>query len=305
MNHCGRSFVSRARPGFVGLLIGLASVSMPAAGAGATSAEQPAAELKKRYEAATAALGKSEFGRPLLLESSDADNKVRGEVLAVMDQPLSRLRGALEAPDRWCEILLVTPSVAGCHAEKESLSVRLARRYDQASKDAFAASFAFKPTASSPDYVSVELAADKGPVGTSKYRIEVEAMALDAQRSVLRMAYSYHYGLKASLATKAYLATKGGDKVGFSRAGNGGDPQVLVGGMRGSVERNAMRYYLAIETNVAQGDAKESASRFTTSLDAWLSAIGRYPRQLKETDPELYRRVKREQFATTKVARND
>lgn len=304
MNRCSCSLVSRARPAFVGMLVGLVSASMPvAAAAPASTAANPADKLHQRYEAATAALGKSAFGRPLLLESSDADNKVRGEVLAVMDQPLSRLRSALEAPERWCEILLVTPSVAGCSAEKESLSVRLARRYDQAPKDAFAASFAFTPTASTPDYVAVELAANTGPVGTTKYRIEVEAMALDAKRSVLRMAYSYRYGLKASLATKAYLATKGGDKVGFSPADSRGDPEVLVGGMRGSIERNAMRYFLAIETNVAQGDAKERASRFTASLDAWLSAIGRYPRQLKETDPDTYRRVKREQFATV-VARN-
>ncbi len=277
------------------------------AAADAGSAEARAKVLRSRHSAAQSALATSEFGRPLILKSSDADNKVRGEVLAVIDQPMSRLRSALTDPNRWCEILLLTPSIAGCRAQQGSpitLAVRLARRYDQDAKDAFAASFAYTPVASTLDYFAVELDADKGPVGTTKYRIEVEGLALDGGHSVLRMSYSYRYGLKASLATKAYLATKGGDKVGFTRESPDGDPNVLIGGMRGSVERNAMRYYLAIETNVAQGDSAEPLARFEASLDAWLSAIGRYPRQLKETDADIYRRAKREQFAT-RLTRND
>ena len=258
--------------------------------------------LKKRYEAASAELAKNDFGRPLELQSSDKDSRVSGEVLARLDQPLPALRAALEDPHRWCEIMLLTPSISQCTAQdgkSAQLQVRLARRYDQAPKDGVKAQFAFHPKSTGDaHYSAVELDADKGPMGTSAYRIEVEALALDEKRSVLRMAYSYRYGLKASLATKAYLATKGGDKVGFTRIDDPADKDARIGGMRGSVERNAMRYYLAIEAHVAE--SKEGATpsqRATASLDRWLETIAKFPRQLAEPDPDAYRRVKRERLA--------
>lgn len=266
-----------------------------------TAAEGGADALRQRYEAASAEMKKSDFGRPMVLASSDADSRVRGEVLALIDQPLPALSKALQDPRRWCEIMLLTPSISRCEAQTGAdahLAVRLSRKYDQPPDKGIPARFAFHPQKTSDDrYTAVQLDADKGPVGTSDYRIEVEALALDDRQSVLRMAYSYRYGLKASLATKAYLATKGGDKVGFTRV-DGGKGDQRVGGMRGSVERNAMRYYLAIEANVAQAKADEAAaSRLTASLDRWLDAIAHFPRQLAEPDPTAYRRVKKELFA--------
>jgi len=50
---------------------------------------------------------------------------------------------------------------------------------------------------------------------------------------------------------RAYLATLGSDKVGFTIMGKLPDGQPkYVGGMRGVVERNTMRYYLAIEAHL-------------------------------------------------------
>lgn len=270
-------------------------------GTGSAVAEDPqggsaADELRRRFEAAQAGMAQSDFGRPMVLESSDADRRVRGDVLAVLEQPIEAVSGALRDPRRWCEIMLLTPSISRCEAQEPPprLSVRLSRRYDQSPDKGIAAEFAFHPQPGDARYTAVGLDARHGPLGTSDYRIEVEALALDERRTVLHMAYSYRYGLKASLATKAYLTTKGGDKVGFTRVDDSGDAR--VGGMRGSVERNAMRYYLAIEANVAQSKSPD-ATRLEASLDHWLESIAKFPRQLTEADPEDYRRVKRERFA--------
>ena len=47
---------------------------------------------------------------------------------------------------------------------------------------------------------------------------------------------------------QGYLATIGRDKVGFSIVGSRADGQpVYVHGTRGVIERNTMRYYVAIE----------------------------------------------------------
>jgi hypothetical protein len=47
---------------------------------------------------------------------------------------------------------------------------------------------------------------------------------------------------------EAYLTTRGRDKVGFTVVGKAEDdgPE-YIGGLRGAVERNAMRLYLAID----------------------------------------------------------
>ncbi|MCY1186091.1 hypothetical protein D9M73_269280 [compost metagenome] len=54
--------------------------------------------------------------------------------------------------------------------------------------------------------------------------------------------------MAARVAMQGYLATIGRDKVGFSIVGNNARGQPIhVGGTRGVIERNTMRYYLAIE----------------------------------------------------------
>lgn len=261
-----------------------------------------AASLREAHAQSAAALAASPFGRPLKIESREAKGSLRGEVLVEIDQPLAKVSATLKDPAAWCEVMLLTPNIAACKLEgsgdSRALAVRLSKRFDQPAKDAYAATFSFQVQADTADYSYLTLAADKGPVGTRDYRFDVEALALDANRTVLRMVYAYAYGLTARLATQAYLSTTGSDKIGFSTETDkkSGKAQP-VGGLRGSVERNAMRYYLAIEARAAQAPSGDATARFDKSLDQWIAAIGRYPKQLAEDDVEAYRKTKREQFA--------
>jgi hypothetical protein len=75
----------------------------------------------------------------------------------------------------------------------------------------------------------------------------MQAVPLPDGRSFMRLHYSYAMGTAAKLATKGYLATSGSGKVGFTREGDR-----YVRGLRGAVERNAMRYYLAVESYLAR-----------------------------------------------------
>ena len=59
--------------------------------------------------------------------------------------------------------------------------------------------------------------------------------------------YSYTQGFMARFAAGVYFSTRGRDKVGFTRIQDGGDPPRLVRGIRGALERNTMRYYLAVD----------------------------------------------------------
>ena len=128
------------------------------------------------------------------------------------------------------------------------LKLHVGRKFDQPLADAYPFDFHYQVEAVEAGYLRVTLHAPLGPLGTRDYRIVLDVLALPEQRSFLHLSYAYSYGVAASLAMQGYLATGGRDKVGFSIVGKtaSGEPQYLDG-MRGVVERNTMRYYLAID----------------------------------------------------------
>jgi hypothetical protein len=66
--------------------------------------------------------------------------------------------------------------------------------------------------------------------------------------------------------------------------------------MRGLVERNTMRYYLAIEAFLGSRSAAPGA-RTEKSLRDWFSAIEAYPRQLHEMGRVEYLVMKRKEYS--------
>jgi hypothetical protein len=95
------------------------------------------------------------------------------------------------------------------------------------------------------------------------------------------------------LAMQAYLGTVGSSKVGFTVVGTQPDGERrFIGGMRGLVERNTMRYYLAIEAFLGALGAPPQA-RLEKRLRDWFAATERYPRQLHEMEQDEYLDMKR------------
>jgi hypothetical protein len=66
--------------------------------------------------------------------------------------------------------------------------------------------------------------------------------------------------------------------------------------MRGLVERNTMRYYLAVEAFLGALSAPPQA-RVEKSLSDWFAAIERYPRQLHELERGEYLDMKRREYS--------
>jgi hypothetical protein len=100
------------------------------------------------------------------------------------------------------------------------------------------------------------------------------------------------------MAMKTYLATVGSDKVGFTTVGGAsGDPQ-YVGGVRGLLERNTMRYYLAIDAYLATLDKP-----LDQRLARWFDATEQYPRQLHEVDRNAYLQMKAQEVQRQQTAR--
>ena len=259
--------------------------------AGAAHA-QDAAALHARFDALQDKLAHNAYGRPLVLQSTQTSDRLEGEVYARVDQPYAAVQKGLEGTQNWCGILILHLNVKMCHALPAGLDMALGRKYDQPVDDAYKLHFDYKPMADGADYLRTELTSGDGPLGTRDYRIAVEAAPLDAAHTMLHMSYAYGFGFTAKVAMNAYLSTTGADKVGFSVAGQDGDGKpTYVGGVRGLVERNTMRYYLAIDDYVAAPAPAQLEQR----LSSWFDATERYPRQLHELDKAEYVAMKREE----------
>ncbi len=262
--------------------------------AGAAHAQDTpgAAALHAKFESLQDKLAHNAYGRPLVLQSTQTSDRLEGEVYARVDQPYAMVQKGLQGTDDWCGILILHLNVKMCHASPAGLDMALGRKYDQPVDDAYKLHFDYKVAASGPDYLRTELTSGDGPLGTRDYRIAVEAAPLDAAHTMLHMSYAYGFGFTARVAMNAYLSTAGSEKVGFSTDGKDGDGKPkYVGGVRGLVERNTMRYYLAIDDYVSSPAPAQLEQR----LNTWFDATERYPRQLHEVEKNDYLVMKREE----------
>lgn len=263
--------------------------------------ERSAAALAARFAALERAPDPGPFGRALYLESIEGGDRVSGEIHAVVGHPFAVTSAELSRPSQWCDILLLHLNTKHCRAAAaeagQVLHVGIGGKHDQPAGDAYRVDFGYRVSARTATFLQVDLLADAGPLGTRDYRIVLAATPAGEGRTLIRLSYSYRYGMAARLAMEAYLGTIGRDKVGFTVAGRlaDGGPR-YVRGIRGVVERNSMRYYLAIEAFLG-ALASPAPSRRETSLRDWFSASERYPRQLHEIERAEYLSMKRKEYA--------
>ncbi|HYD77763.1 hypothetical protein [Ramlibacter sp.] len=255
-------------------------------------------ELHAQYQALQDELGNNGFGRPLHIVSAEQQERLAGVVHAVLDHPFATVSAALRRPASWCDILILPFNTKYCHAVEgpsgSALRVRIGRRFDQPVEQAYRLRFEHRNVALQPGYFESRLLADQGPVGTRDYRIVVSAVPLEGQRTFLRLDYSYGAGWAGRTAMQLYLATAGADKTGFTVVGQDASGQPLyIGGVRGAVERNAMRYYLAVDAYL-DSLAAPPEQQVDRRIRGWYKATQHYP-QLRELDLGTYAAMKRQE----------
>ena len=263
--------------------------------------------LQGRHAALAPELASNAFGGPLVLKSEQASRRVDGEVYAILDHPFPKVAAALSDPGQWCEILILHLNTKYCRRVQEqagtTLDVRIGKKDPQSLESASRLAFSWRPPVVKPDYVAATLESGDGPYDTRDYRLLAEAVPLDAHRTFLHMGYALSHGLASELAIKVYLGTTGRDKVGFTRLdASRSDDDAYVGGMRGVVERNTMRYYLAIDAYLDSLVAPPP-QQLERRLQAWFEATEKYPRQLHEVERDAYLRMKRGEVERQAAAR--
>lgn len=276
---------------FVALLACMSApfAAAPPSGGGAEGAQA----LRDRHRELADSLAHSPFGRPMHITSGEGGQSQKGDVYAVVDYPFTTVSQGLGAAARWCDVLILPFNVKHCRASPDGsqLAVRIARKSSQSAEEAYKLDFRYGVAARKDDYLRITLDAGEGPAGTRDYRIALEATPLDARRTFLHLAYSYTLAGMSKVMMQTYLSTTGADKVGFSQARGAGGAEGLVTGMRAATERNAMRYFLAVDAYLATLSAPEG-ERVHKRLAAWFAATERYPKQLHEMSQREYLAMK-------------
>lgn len=274
--------------------LGSAAAGTPDALRAGFAAAREAAAASAAGSAPAADVGAGLSGRPVYLQSTETPTRLNGEVHALVDHPFGKLRQDLGETAAWCDILILHLNVKYCRASgapgQELLDVGIGRKTEQALTDVSWVRFDYRRTVANADELGFVLQSAQGPMGTRDFRITLEAVPFNERQTLLHMSYAYSFGTMARLAMQAYLATVGADKVGFSLISPpGGGPAKPVGGVRGLLERNTMRYYLAIESYLgARVQSASSMPPLRKSLQDWFDATERYARQLHELDREAY-----------------
>lgn len=266
-------------------------------GAWAASDAGPASALLGDYARLSPALTNNAFGQPMVLQSTESATGLSGDIYAVVPYPFAAVKTEMKSADHWCDVMILHINTKYCHAvagpQGTRLLVNIGKKTPQAMADASRLVFRYNETRTFKNYFAITLTAKDGPLGTSNYRIRLEVVELPDKQSFVHLTYAYSVGFAGRLAMQTYLATVGAGKVGFSRLAGGADSETdYVSGVRGVVERNTMRYYLAIDSFLASR-REAPAAQLEHRLQSWFNAVERYPRQLHDVDRSDYLAMKR------------
>jgi hypothetical protein len=296
------------RAGWVGALAVAAVVLACALPARAQpGAEAPASALRARRAELLPQLRTNSFGEPVVLRTRQGVDTVEGDVWAEVAHPFDAVAAVLRKPAGLCELMFLHLNVRGCTPqsgpEGEALALLVGPKRSGAFDSEYRMRYTMRTEVADAGQVRVTLGAPTGPLSTRDYRIVFEAIPIDAERSFVHLAYAYGYGTLAKMTMGAYLATAGRAKIGFTVEGteHDGTPR-HVRGERAALERNVMRYYLALLAALAPATGTPQ-QQLQARLADWFARTEKYAEQLHEYDVDEYLREKNEQLARGRLPR--
>jgi len=248
--------------------------------------------LLDTYHRNVAKFEKNSFGFPLFLESFERDDRVYVDVYGIFDQTFSNVVNVLNVPANWCDIVSLHTNVKACTYRELpgswQLTFYIGRKVYQPPKDAHQVIYRYRKVVQQQGYLDINLNADEGPLGTKDHRMRFEALPLDGGKTLIHVHYEYSDSVALRVAEKIYFATFGLGKLGFTVTGTDrkGNP-VYIGGPRGAIERNAVRYYFAIQSFMNTLHYPEKI-RFRMRIIQWYNLTNRYRKQLFDLDRNDY-----------------
>jgi len=266
----------------------------------------PASNLLNKYTKLSKQLYNNQFQRQLYLNSEESPHDLKGEIYAVVDYPFSTFNTSLNNPTHWCDALILNINIKYCHTDtnqgNDILLLNIGKKFKQPLSNTYRLEFKSRKIISTNNYYAAELDSSNGPLGTYAYHIFIEATPLKNGHTFMHFTYAYSFGLTGKLAMKTYLATIGRDKVGFTINGKlpDGNNQYIQG-VRGIVERNTMRYYLAIDAYLA-GLKLPAENQLEWRLQQWYRSTEQYAIQLHEVELIDYLDMKHSEYERQQIA---
>ena len=248
--------------------------------------------LLDTYHRNMAKLETSSFGLPLILESFERDDKVHVDVYGIFDYSFSSVVNMLKIPANWCDIVSLHPNIKACTYKELPgdwlLTFYIGRKAYQPLEDTRQVIYHYRIVDQQRVYLDIILSASEGPFGTKDHNMRFEALPLDGGRTFVHVSYSYSDSVALRFTEKVYFATLGWGKVGFTVTGKDsvGNP-VYICGPRGAIERNAVRYYFAIQSFMDLLRYPQE-NRFSMRTSKWYDLTSRYRKQLFELDKKDY-----------------
>jgi hypothetical protein len=248
--------------------------------------------LLDSYHRNSVRLMTSSFGIPLYLESFEKGDRVHVDVYGIFNNRFSTVANVLKIPANWCDIVSLHPNVKACTYGGQPgaglLTFYIGSKNYQSPENARQVVYHYRHVAQTTRYLDILLNAEEGPFGTNNHKMRFEALPLDGGKTFVHVSYEYSDSAAIRLAGKAYFATLGKGKAGFTVTGTdkNGKP-VYVGGPRGALERNAVRYYFAIQSFLSPLRYQET-KRFSMRISQWYDLTSRYKKQLIEQNKKEY-----------------
>ena len=254
--------------------------------------------LIDKYHKIEKELEKSSLTIPFYVESSVSKNASHVDIYGTIKYPFDIVKNELQLPTNWCDIVLLHSNVRASTYKKVNdtwlLTLYNVKKFQDPLKDAYQMNFEYRVIAQRIGFFAISLAAREGIFSTKDHQFRLEAIPLDEERTFIHLRYSYRYSRLGYFLMKSYFSIFGGGKIGFSVIGTDSDGNpVYVGGLRGAVESNVLRYYLTI---LAYMDTLKIPveQRFEKRMSQWYDLTARYKRQLFEMEKEEYLTYKRQ-----------
>jgi hypothetical protein len=216
------------------------------------------------------------------------------DIYGSINYPFGIIKNEFLVPTNWCEIVLPHPDIGACTYKKMHdtwlLNIYNVDNFSKPLEDAYQMKFVYRISELQPFYFDVALTAPEGPFHTRDHQFGFEAIPLHKGTTFIHLRYSLSYSSLGYLLMKIF----GGGKVGFSVIGTDSDGNpVYVGGLRGSVERTVVCYYLAI---LAYLDTLKipAEQRFEKRISQWYDLAALYKKQLLEMEKGEYLTYKRQ-----------
>jgi hypothetical protein len=273
----------------------------PAAAAPEVRAVARVAELLAERAALQPQFRDSVFGERLLLHTRDSDAHDEGEAFCEVPHPFARIADLFRSADRVCELLLLHLNVRSCKpgaaAGGQTLDVSAGPMREVMPGLVYRIVIRLHTEVLAGTYLDSAFEAEQGPLGSSALRLHLEAVAIDAGHTYLRLRYTQDAGLATRLAARLYLATAGRAKLGFSQSEGGAKALPhLIDGRQAAIERNAMRHYLGLLAYASVPDGPPRP-RMEARLRAWHALTELHALQLHELDLAEYLHEKRDVLA--------